>query len=104
MQSLFGVYDCVKKEVVYLYVANNCEEAGRIFKKSLAGNEDHAADVDLLWLAYFDPRFPALYSDSSYYLIITGANAVDEELDVLTICRQSSTFIPSDKILGGDPE
>ena len=104
MQSLFGVFDRVKKEVVYLYVANNCEEAGRIFKKSLASNEDHAADVDLFWLAYFDSRVPAFYSDRSSYYLVSGSEALDEELDVLTICRQNGIMIPSFHTLGGDSE
>lgn len=104
MQSMFGVYDRVKKEVVYLYVANNCEEAGRIFKKSLAGNEDHAADVDLFWLAYFNSSVPAFYSDHSSYFLVSGSEAIDDELDVLTICRQNGILIPSEIILGGDSE
>lgn len=102
MQSMFGVYDRVKKEVVYLYVANNCEEAGRIFKKSLAGNEDHAPDVDLFWLAYFDSSVPAFYSDRSSYFLVSGTDAINEDNDVLTICRQNAILIPSELILGGD--
>lgn len=102
MQSLFGVYDRVKKEVVYLYVANNCEEAGRIFKKSLAGNEDNAAYLDLVWMAYFDSCLPALYSDYGYNLLVSGSEALGEESDVLTLCRQNAILIPSEHLFLGD--